>query len=192
MATRDIMPYMSPRGGHDFIVTASTEDATTRIVTNTSFREGEPLFMTVAAGTMAVIDDGASAVTTNFYVAAVSSAGLLNLNEIADATTPCNIPISMYPLTGPNAGHFVCQYIVTNSDTQLTAAERLAIMVGDTVGLWRDNTATGVANNGENGRMSIDTNTTGMSITRKLDVLGRDADISGQAVHSYVFINNSA
>lgn len=190
MARHDIMPFESPHGGHDAIVTASTEDATTRIVTNTSFREGEPLFMTVAAGTMAVADDGAIAVTTNFYIAAVSSEGLLDHYNVADATTPCNITIPMYPLTGPDAGSFVTEYIGTNSDVALTAAERLAIMVGDTVGFRRDNVATGDVGNGENGRFMIDTGSTGLKITKKLDAAGRDADISGQAVARYVVISD--
>jgi len=190
MATHDIMPYESPLGGHDAIVTASTTDAATRIVTNTSFREGEMLLLDVATGCVAVIPDGIEAVTTNHYIAACSSEGLLELNNIADATTPCNLTVAMYPLTGPNAGSFVTKYICTTTDTQLTAAERLLIMVGDTVGLHRDNTATGVAHNGENGRFGINTASTGLKITKKLDALGRDADISGEAVAAFVVISD--
>jgi hypothetical protein len=178
MATQDIMPFNSPHGGHDRIVTARLGALSTINTTNTSFREGEPLLLDVAAGDVNVIADGDSNVTTNHYIAAVSSQGVIETHNLTSGAATHDALVQMYPMTGADAPYFISQYVVTGaaSDVLLTSAQKDAILVGDTLGIHRDNTATGITNNGENGRMSFDTNGTGLKLVRKLDANLRDTD----------------
>ncbi len=191
MATHDIMPWSSPRGGHDRVLTFRMGALSTDITTNTSFRAGEPMLQAVGTGDIDVIADGALNPGTNHYVAAASSQQLISLNGGTSGAATHNIEVPVWAFFGPDAGYFVTQYVVTGSDVQLTTAQKDAIFVGDTVGLNRDNTATGVANNGENGRFSVDTGGTGLKLINKLDDRGRQSDISGQPTVFFVVTHDA-
>jgi len=191
MARFDIRPFASPRGGHDMVLHFTTDSTATYLTADSSWREGEVLLQDVAAGDIQVIADGVEAVTTNHYIAAASSQAVLEAKGVASGTATPGVTVPVYPLTGPNSGYFITRNVVTGSDTQLTSAQKDAILVGDTVGLWRDNTATGVASNGENGTFSVDTGSTGLKLLRKLDAQGRDTDVSGQTCVYFVVGQNT-
>lgn len=176
MATQDIMPYDSHMGGHTRVHHFRMGAATTSATADTSWRQGEVLLQNVAAGDIDVIADGTENVTTNHYIAAAGSADLLQTHGATSGAATHDILVPVYPLTGPFASTFITRFVVTGSDVLLTSAEKDAILVGDTVGLWRDNTATGVTNNGENGRFAVDTGATGLKLLRKLDANGNDCD----------------
>lgn len=191
MARYDIRPVNSPRGGHSTVIAFPVGASSTYNTADTSWREGEVLLQNVAAGDIDVIADGVEAVTTNHYIAAESSQFALESRGIASGDATPAALVSVYPITGPDAGHFITRNVVTGSDTQLTSAQKDAILIGDTVGLWRDNTATGVTNNGENGTFSVDTGSTGLKLLRKLDAQGRDTAESGATCVYFVVGQNT-
>lgn len=173
------------------IVHFAVGDASTYNTADTSWREGEVLLQNVAAGDIDVIADGTENITTNHYIAAESSQHVLELRGLASGGATPRAMVACYPLTGPHAGNFITSNVVTGSDTLLTSAQKDAILVGDTVGLWRDNTATGVTNNGENGTFAVDTGATGLKLLRKLDAQGRDTVMSGQTCVYFVVGQNT-
>lgn len=191
MSKRDIRPFDSHQGGHTRVYIYLVGGSSTYNTADTSWREGEVLLVDVAAGDINVIADGTENVTTNHYIAAESSEGILTMAGVASGTALPRVMTACYPLTGPDAGTFITRNVVTGSDTLLTSAQKDAILVGDTVGLWRDNTATGVVNDGENGTFAVDTGATGLKLLRKLDANGRDCDISGQTCVYFVVGTNA-
>lgn len=192
MARFDIMPVTDPLGGHARVATARLGALSTVNTADTSFREGEVLLVDTAVGDVNVIADGIENITTDHYIAAVSSEGIITFHGFTSGAATHDAVVQMYPLTGADAPYFITQYAVTSTDTQLTTAQKDAILVGDTVGLWRDNTATGDTNNGENGRFSVNTAGTGLKLVRKLDADFRDADISGAGTVYFVVTSNQA
>jgi hypothetical protein len=145
----------------------------TSTAANTSWREGEIGLLAAATGDIDVIADGAESVTTNHYIFATSSEGEIQKGNLTSGAATHDWLVPVYPLTGPDAGEFVTENVVTNSDVLLTAAQIAALFPGDTCGLWRDNTAGGVG--AENGVFALDTNAAGgLKIVRILDSLGRD------------------
>jgi len=191
MARYDIRPFESPMGGHTKVLHFPVGASSTFNTADTSWREGEVLLQNVAAGDIDVIADGVEAVTTNHYIAAESSQAVLEFRGIASGTAAPAALVAVYPLTGPDAGTFITRNVVTGSDTLLTSAQKDAILVGDTVGLWRDNTATGVTNDGENGTFAVDTGSTGLKLLRKLDANGRDTAESGGTCVFFVVGQNT-
>ena len=191
MAKRDINVHAAAEGGSEMVLHFPVGASSTFNTADTSWREGEVLLQNVAAGDIDVIADGVEAVTTNHYIAAESSQAVLEFRGIASGTAAPRALVAVYPLTGPQAPQFITRFVVTGSDTQLTSAQKDAILVGDTVGLWRDNTATGIANDGENGRFSVDTGGTGLKLLRKLDAQGRDTAESGQTCVFFVVGQNT-
>ena len=181
MATQDIMPYDSAHGGHERIVHFHMADSVTDNTTNTSWRAGEVLIQVPATGEISVIADGIENVLVTHYIAAAGSADLIQYHNSTSGAATHAIMVPCYPITGNEGGTFITENAVTSSDTLLTAAQMDALFVGDTVGLWRDNTATGVANNGENGTFSVNSAGTGLQLIRKLDALGREG-IEGRIV----------
>jgi hypothetical protein len=191
MARYDIRPSDAPHGGHNRVLHFTVGASSTFNTADTSWREGEVLLQDVAAGDINVIADGVEAVTTNHYIAAASSQATLELAGVASGSATPRVTVPVYPLTGPDAGTFITANVVTGSDTLLTSAQKDAILVGDTVGLWRDNTATGAVNDGENGTFAVDTGSTGLKLLRKLDANGRDTDVSGQTCVFFVVGQNT-
>ena len=187
MAIHDIMPWTAAEGGHEIIVTAQMEDAATIDTADTSWLQGEVLLLDPTTGNVQVIADGIENVTAFHYIAAAGSGGLITHNNLVEGATPMNVMVPMYPLLGPSSGFFYTENVVTSSDTQLTAAQKAAIFVGDTVGLWRDNTAVA---GGPNGTFSVNTAGTGLQVFKKLDAQGRDSDISGAACLAFVIGSN--
>lgn len=192
MATHDIMPHTSPLGQVNRVVTARMGALTTNRTADTSWRTGEVLIINTAVGDVDVIADGIEDILTTHYIAAAGSEDLIQANNGTSGAATHNITVPMYPLTGPNAGYFITRFAVTSSDTLLTQAQMDAILVGDTVGLWRDNVATGVAGSGENGRFSVNTAGTGLKLVQKLDTLGRDSDQTGSGTTFFVVTTNAA
>ena len=176
MARFDIMPADAALGGHNRVSHIRMGALTTNRTADTSWREGEVMLLNVSAGDIDVIPDGTENITINHYIAAAASEDLIAYHNGTSGAATHDIMVPCYPLLGPDAGTFITQYVVTGSDTQLTSTQKDAILVGDTVGLWRDNTATGITRNGENGRFAVDTGATGLRVLAKLDANGRDCD----------------
>lgn len=176
MGLQDIMPFASPHGGHDKIYMIQMGALTTSATTSTSWRQGEMMLQAVGTGDIDVIPDGIEDVTTNHFIAATSSEHELQLANLTSGAATHAWLVPMYPLTGPDAGQFISQYAVTGSDTLLTTTQKEAILVGDTVGLWRDNVAVTL---GENGRFSVNTGGAGLKLIRKLDVNKNDTAMTG-------------
>lgn len=192
MARFDIMPFTAHQGGHNMVLPFPVGDASTFNTANTSWREGEVLLLDAAAGDINVIADGIENVLIGHYIAAESSQFALESRGIASAAATPAATVSCYPIVGREAGAFITTNAVTSSDTLLTSAQMDAILIGDTVGLWRDNTATGVANDGENGTFAVNTAGTGLQLLRKLDADGRDVHMVGAAGTVFFVVGNNA
>ena len=166
MASRDIMPFISPTDGPRVIsyrIGASTTTATG----GTSWREGEVVVVD-AAGDIDAKADGATATTDAQLVSTAHTDGLIRNDG---ATSGSATPTTMCPCwVVDERTEFITKNLFNNSDVLVTP---LLAHIGDAAGWWRDNTAITTLPNspadGANGKFGIDLNTTGLIITRVLD-----------------------
>lgn len=175
MANQDIIPFASPHGGHSTVTPIKVAASTTFATAETSWLKGE--VCAVASGAIgaanAVIADGATAhVPATHFIAVNSSQGEMSLYNLASGAATIPVLGSFIPVLGEQ--EFMTRNVYTNSDTRI--APTLAMAHVEVCGWWRDNTTSTAAPNGSFG---IDTNGTGLIITRVLDANFVDVGQSG-------------
>jgi hypothetical protein len=168
---------------------------TTSATASTSWEVGEPLLLAVATGDIDLVADGATNPTANLiFIAAASSAGLLQLHNGVSGAATHNIMVPCWALE--SGCEYVAKWMYTASDV-IIAMDPAVIFVGDTVGLWRDDLAGGTGPNAEslagvNGDFGVNTGGTGLSITGYLDADGRHANESGATVAERVLFTRDS
>jgi len=132
--------------------------------------------MVVASGEIEAAYDGAvDPALATVYISAAGSAGLIQAEGGTSGAAAHDITVPVYD---PRDGsEYVTANVYNNSDVELTVGD---LTVGTTCGFWVDDGAA-AHNHG------LDTNGTGVEITRILDALGRDAAISGATATRVVF-----
>lgn len=164
MANQDIIPFASPHGGHSTIrpykIAASTSFATAE----TSWLKGEVTVVTAGAvgAANAVIANGATNHNPAIHMIAVaSSQGEMSLGLFASAAATINALAGFNPVLGEQ--EYMTRNLYNNSNVRVVP---LLTHVGDICGWWRDNTTSATA---PNGTFGLDTNGTGLIITRVLN-----------------------
>lgn len=177
MANQDIIPFASPHGGHSVMTPIGIAASTTFNTAETSWLKGEVCL--VASGKIgaaqAVIRDGAADgphVPATMFIAVESSQGAMSLPGIASGAATINWVAPFIPVLGEQ--EFMTRNVYTNSDTRVAPTAAMAHV--EVCGWWRDNTPSTAA---PNGSMGIDTNGTGLIITRVLDANMVDVALSG-------------
>lgn len=175
MANQDIIPFASPHGGLSGQTPIGIANSTTFVTAETSWLKGE--VCAVASGKIgaanAVIADGATnhAPATHF-IATESSQGALSLPGVLSGAAAIAWLAPFVPVLGEQ--EFMTRNVYTNSDTRVAPTAAMAHV--EVCGWWRDNTTSTAA---PNGSMGIDTNGTGLIITRVLDANMVDVALSG-------------
>lgn len=177
MAKQSIIAFSSPHGGVSRVEPYKIAGSTSYSTAETSWVEGEVVILQLGAGVIgaaqAVIDDGPENHNPIIhFIAATSSEGEMSMRNIASAAATINALGRFIPVRGEQ--EFMTRNVHNNADaiTVPTIAD-----VGNTCGWWRDNTTSF----GINGRFGIDTNGTGLIITRVLDANYDDIGQTGNA-----------
>ncbi len=186
MAKHDIMPFNSPHGGTTRVSYLRINDATSSRTANTSHRQGEVLVPVTGDCGIVIANDG-TVFTAEFNVVAASDTeGEIQMGNLTDVTgTNDNwmVPVWRFEM----GQEWITQNLFSGTDTAVVPTTE---HIGDYANFWRNNAATGVTANGENGTMGLDLGTqtgTPFLITRVLDSNKRDILISGNTGVFVVF-----
>jgi hypothetical protein len=184
MGARDIMPFVSGRGGHARILHLPITAATSAETVATSWKEGEVLEL--VSNTLIVTPDGAADPHTGLvYIAAGSSAGLLQTKTGGTTTSDADgLGAPVYVLDADT--EFITRNVVNNNDTNIGPAgsgAMTSVAIGATCDLWRDDTNPGGVSGNVNGDFSFDINGDGMVITQILDSQKRPITESSGTAH---------
>ena len=180
MARHDIMPYLSEHGGHRRTVSFQVGGGTTDTGEDTSWRAGNVVRVDAAVGDVNPhVDGAADPADGTYYIAAADSQGLISLNGGTSGGATHLFEVPCYDLA--DGQEFVTANVYNNSDTELDLDT--GFQVGDTADLWVDD-ATATLDGHNHG---IDINGDFFTITRKLDALGRNSDISGDTTTRITF-----
>jgi hypothetical protein len=177
MAAYDIMPFTAAvsRPVLTFRMGALTTDG----AEDTSWNVGEVLRVEAAVGDINEHTDGAADPSDGtYYLAAAGSAELILANGGTSGADTHDIYVPVYDMT--QGDEFVTANVVSGDDTQLALTVAAGVVVGVTGDLWTDDAAAAHVHN-------LDIGGNFFVITRRLDALGRDADISGAACTRVVF-----
>jgi hypothetical protein len=188
MANQDIIPFASPHGGHSSIRPIKIAGSTSYVTAETSWQKGEVGILTSGAigAANAVIANGATNHNPAIHLVSVSSSqGELTIPNVASATATIAVLSPWIPVLGEQ--EFLTRNLFNNSNT---AVVPLITHVGDICGWWRDNSITTGGGSGPNGRFGLDTNGTGLIITRVLNANYEDIGDHGGTGTYVVFKAN--
>lgn len=185
MAARDIMPFISERGGHNRVIAIRMGGGTTTATEDTSWLEGEVVEIDAAAGDLNASGTGAGGAEDPagglHYIAAASSESLINKFQATSGAATHNIMVPVYDLY--DGGEFVTRNVYNNSDTNIGPAgdgTMTGVLVGVTCDLWVDDSAAAHDH-------GLDINGDYFIITRILDANGEDTAVSGGTADKVVF-----
>jgi hypothetical protein len=184
MANLDIIPFASPHGGHSVIRAIAIANSTTYATADTSWQKGE--VCQLVSGKIGAANAVFPATVTTagvhnpaaHFVSVSSSQGELTIPNVASGAASISVLALFHPVLGEQ--EFLTRNLFNNSDTRVVP---LITHVGDICGWWRMSNATA----GVNGTFGLDTNGTGLIITRVLDANMTDITISGAAGVFVVF-----
>jgi len=186
MGRWDIRPYDLESGRHrirHYPADPTVSGATgTLAAQDTSFLEGNVLSVAVATQDILAAPDGAYDAATGLHlISCVSSQGLITHHNLADPVAADNV---MVPVYDPTSGAMFVTGNVFNGADNIVDMDGANCLIGDSCGWWVDDqVATAIGH-----IHGIDTDAAGyFTIIRKLDALGRDSLISGQASVAVVF-----
>ena len=190
MPIDDIRPFASQNGGHDKIQYFRMGALTTATSgQDTSWERGYWMINNAGQADMDVATDGDDPVTvgSNLYVAAASSAGLIQSRGGTDGAATHAIRVPVYdPYSGME---FKTRNVFSGDDTNLGPISgggdgtMTGILVGTTYNVWvDDSTATMVGH-----VHGLDLAGDFFEITRLIDDLGEDTYISGNTVDWIIF-----
>ena len=180
MGARDIMPFVSSRGGHARVLHFPITAATSAEVVGTSWKEGEVLEL-VSNTLIVTPDQTADPKLGLVFIAAGSSAGLLQ-TKTGGTTTSDADGLACPVYTIDHDTEFITRNVVNNSDTNIGPAgdgTMTGVVIGATCDLWRDATNPGPVSGDVNGDFSFDVNGNAMTITQLLDNQKRPIAESG-------------
>lgn len=192
MGKGDIRASVSAHGGHTRLHHFAVGANTSRDTIETSWKEGELLFINVAVGDIDLEGTaGATAVGPLVKVAATSSEGLINLLGGPSATTGAadGQLCGVYATTDDLEYSTRNAFDNTNTNIGPAGSNTMAgIFAGVTCAWWRQTVANGGTVSGDvNGDFGIDINAAGMTITRIVDATGQDTSITGAAADRIFF-----
>jgi len=191
MGARDIMPFVSGRGGHARILSLPITAATSAEAVGTSWKEGEVLEL--VSNTLIVTPDGAADPKLGLvYIAAASSTGILQTKTGGTTTSAADgLACPVYVIDADT--EFITRNVVSGSDTNIGPAgdgTMAAVVIGATCDLWRDDTNPGTVSGDVNGDFSFDIGGNGMTITQILDSQKRPiAESGGTAFYVVAMLN---
>jgi len=180
MARWDVRPFTSPLGGTTEAYSFPIADDTTSAGEDSAWLAGNWCVLNADGYLDPFVDGTADPGPGTKFISLTDSAGIIQMNNLGDpvvagtqALAPC-LPTS----TGQE---FITANIFSGDDTLISPDT--GVDIGDTADIWvSDAVATLVGH-----VHGIDIAGNFFTITRKLDALGRDADISGQAATHVVF-----
>ena len=189
MPVDDIRPFASEHGGHDKLVYFRMGNLTTKTSgEDTSWERGYWMLDVVADADMNVATDGDDpAAEPNIYVAAASSAGLIQTRGGTDGAATHAIRVPCYDVY--SGMEFKTRNVFSGTDTNLGPISgggdgtMSSVVVGADADIWvDDSTATMVGH-----VHGLDIAGDFFDITRILDDLGEDTYISGRTADWIVF-----